>query len=58
MMNRMKRYCVKMLRCKDNKFYVVYLSADCVSCAYHKAKEFMYNAYGIGTYYLISVIEE
>lgn len=47
-----------MLRCKDNKFYVVYLSADCVSCAYHKAKEFMYNAYGIGTYYLISVIEE
>lgn len=54
----MKRYRVKLLRYKDLKHFVIYLSADCVSCACYKASKFIQNAYGIGTYCLISVYQE
>lgn len=54
----MQRYRVKLLRYKDLKSFVIYLSADCISCAYYKANEFIQNAYGIGTYYLLSVEKE
>lgn len=54
----MQRYIVKLLRYKDCEEYIVYLSADCISCAYYKAYWFIQNAYGIGTYYLISVYQE
>lgn len=58
MKNEMKRYRVKLLRYKDLKSFVIYLSADCISCAYYKAYWFIQNAYGFGTYYLISVYQE
>ena len=58
MQNEMKRYRVKLLRYKDLKFFVIYLSADCISCARYKANKFIQNAYGTGTYYLISVYQE
>jgi hypothetical protein len=54
----MKRYRVKLLRHEDFKPFVIYLSADCVSCACYKASKFIQNAYGFGTYYLISVYQE
>ena len=54
----MKRYIVKLLRHGDLKHFVIYLSADCGVSAYWKAYEFIQNAYGIGTYYLISVYQE
>ena len=54
----MKRYCVKLLSYKDNKFYVIYLSSGCEDDAIFDAAEFLKNAYGIGTYYLISVEKE
>lgn len=54
----MQRYRVKLLRRKDLKQFVIYLSADCTSCAYYKAYWFIRKAYGFGTYYLISVYQE
>lgn len=56
--NEMKRYRVKLLRYKDHKLLVIYLSADRVSCACCKASEFAKNAYGFGTYYIISCYQE
>lgn len=49
---------MKLLRHGDLKHFVIYLSADCGVSAYWKAYEFIQNAYGIGTYYLISVYQE
>ena len=54
----MQRYIVKLIRYKDLKSFVIYLSADCISGAYYKAYWFIQNAYGIGTYYLLSVEQE
>lgn len=54
----MKRYRVKLLRHEDFKLFVIYSSADCISCACYKVNKFIQNAYGTGTYYLISVYQE
>ena len=54
----MKRYRVCLIRYKDFEHFVIYLSADCISCAYYKAYELLKNSYGNGAYSLISVYEE
>lgn len=54
----MQRYRIELLRHKDLKHFVIYLSADCISCTYYKACEFFRNSYGFGTYYLISVEQD
>lgn len=54
----MQRYRVKLLRYKDCEDFIVYVSADCVGCAYWKALNFLYTAYGIYCYYLVSLSKE
>lgn len=54
----MKRYKVKLLCYQNFKRLIIYLSADCVSCACYKANKFIQNAYGIGTYFLVSIKQE
>lgn len=54
----MQRYVVKLLRYKDCEVFIIHLSAECAGEAYSKALNFLYTAYGIYCYYLVSLKKE